>query len=50
VRLLAAQELAASEAFVKGSGFFVGQHLAQGTLTVLVASSASATIRSREEK
>jgi len=50
LRLLAALDLSTAEAFVKGVGFFVGQHIAHGALAVLVASSASATLQANENR
>lgn len=50
LRLLGAQELAGAEAAVKGAALFVGQHIAQGALTVFIAWSASVVIRAREKK
>jgi biotin transport system substrate-specific component len=49
-RLLWAMGLDATEAFIKGMGLFVGQHAAHGALTVLIASSASTTLQTRENK
>lgn len=50
LRLLAALDLDTAEAFVKGVGFFIGQHVAQGALAVLIASSASTTLQAHENK
>ena len=50
MRLMIAQGVTAAEAVVGGSTFFVGQHFAQGALTVLIASSASSNLQAREKK
>ncbi len=50
MRLMLAQNGGAAEAVAKGAGFFVGQHIAQGALTVLIASSASSNIQARQNK
>lgn len=50
VRLMAAMQYDAAEAFVRGAGLFVGQHAAQAALTVLIASSASSMLHEREKK
>ncbi len=49
-RLLISQELAAQEAFARGVGLFVGQHILHGALAVLIASSASSTLQAKEKK
>lgn len=50
ISLMAAQAIGAADAYLQGTVFFVGQHFAQGALTVMIASSASATIQAREKK
>lgn len=50
VRLMLAQNTAAAEAAARGAGLFVGQHIAQGALSVLIASSASSHIQARQNK
>jgi biotin transport system substrate-specific component len=49
-RLLFSQELGAQEAFARGVGLFVGQHILHGALAVLIASSASSTLQAKEKK
>jgi biotin transporter BioY len=50
VRLMLVQNTAAAEAAARGAGLFVGQHIAQGALCVLIASSASSHIQARQNK
>lgn len=50
VRLMLAQNADAAEAAARGAGLFVGQHIAQGALSVLIASSASSHIQARQKK
>jgi biotin transport system substrate-specific component len=50
LRLIALLEIGSPEAFVKGVGIFLGQHIAQGAIAVMIASSLSDLIRAREEK
>ncbi len=50
LRLIAALDYGSSEAFVKGAGIFLGQHIAHGAIAVMIASSASDLVRAREKK
>ena len=49
IRLISALDMASSEAFVKGAGIFMGQHIAHAALAVLIASTASDLARAREK-
>lgn len=48
--LINALYLDPAEAYMKGAGIFLGLHTAHGMLAVLIASSASTTIRSEGKK
>ena len=50
LRLIAALDYESSEAFVKGAGIFLGQHIAHGAIAVMIATSASDLVRAREKK
>ena len=50
VRLMGAQDLGPAEAYVKGAGLFLGQHIMIGALAVLIGHSASTAVRAREGK
>jgi biotin transport system substrate-specific component len=50
LRLISALDMGSSEAFVSGSGVFLGHHMAQGAIAILIGSSASDLLRARENK
>ena len=50
LRLMLAQNASAAEAVARGAGLFAGQHIAQGALSVFIASSASSHLQARQNK